>query len=70
MEFSDMIKRCKLSRISDYLLGLDDVIGEREDLSYEDAVRNMERRTEKIIDSHFERIEDRDEFFSEIASRE
>ena len=49
MEFSDMIKRCKLSEISDYLMGFGKSLVEKEDLSYEAAIRKMEYKTEKFI---------------------
>ena len=70
MEFSDMIKRCKLSEISGYLLGLGETLAEKEDLSFENAIRKMENQTENFIDSHFETTEERDEIYGEIASRE
>ena len=49
MEFSNMLKRCKLSEISDYFLDLGQSLIEKEDLDYETAIRNMECRTEKLI---------------------
>ena len=70
MEFSDMIKRCKLSEISGYLLGLGELLVEREDLSYEAAIREMEDKTEKFLESRFDTTEERDEIYGEIASRE
>ena len=70
MEFSNMMKRCKLSEVSGYLLGLGETLKEREDLSFEKAIRKMESQTENFIDSHFETTEERDEIYGEIASRE
>ena len=70
MEFSNMLKRCKLSELSDYFLGLGQSLIEKEDLDYETAIRNMECRTEKLINSYFKNEDDRERFYNEIASRD
>lgn len=51
MEFSNMLKRCKLSEISDYFLDLGQSLIEKEDLDYETAIRNMECRTERLFNT-------------------
>ncbi len=70
MEFSNMLKRCKLSELSDYFLGLGQSLIEKEDLDYETAIRNMECRTERLINSYFKNEDERDRFYKEIASRD
>lgn len=70
MEFSSMLKRCKLSEISDYFLDLGQSLIEKEDLDYETTIRNMECRTEKLIDSYFKNEDERDKFYKEIAGRD
>ena len=56
MEFSDMMKRCKLLEISNYLIGYG-----------ESAV---EKQTNKFLEEHFEYQEERDAVSNEMASRE
>ena len=70
MEFSNMLKRCKLSEISDYFLDLGQSLIEKEDLDYETAIRNMECHTEKFINSYFKNEDERDKFYKEIAGRD
>ncbi len=70
MEFSSMLKRCKLSEISDYFLDLGQSLIEKEDLDYETAIRNMECRTEKLINSYFKNEDERDKFYKEIAGHD
>lgn len=70
MEFSDMLKRCKLSEISDFLLGLDKCLIEKDDTDYETAIINMEHNTEILINSRFENTDDREIFYNEIARRD
>ena len=70
MEFSNMLKRCKLSELSDYFLGLGQSLIEKEETDYETAIRNMECRTEKLINSYFKNEDERERFYNEIASRD
>ena len=65
-----MLKRCKLSEISDYFLDLGKSLIEKEDLDYETAIRNMECRTEKLINYYFKNEDERDKFYKEIAGRD
>ena len=70
MEFSNMLKRCKLSEISNYISGWGEILEEKEELDYETAIRNMDRQTEALIEEYFKDENDRDRFFSEISNRE
>lgn len=70
MEFSDMMKRCRLSEISNYLMGCGELLTERKDLDFATTVRNAEEQTNKFLEEYFEDTNDRDEFYSEIATRE
>ena len=70
MEFSDMIKRCKLLEISNYLIGYGESAVESEDLDFAAAIRNMEKQTEEFLDEHFEDEKEREAVSYEIADRE
>ena len=70
MEFSNMIKRCKLSELSNFLIGGGELVIEREDLDFETAVKNAEKRTDDFLEEHFESMKERDEIFAAIADRE
>ncbi len=70
MEFSDMMKRCKLSELSNFLIGGGELVIEREDLDFETAVKNAEKQTDDFLEEHFESIKERDEVFAVIADRE
>ena len=70
MEFSNMIKRCKLLEISNYLIGYGESAVESEDLDFAAAIRNMEKQTEEFLDEHFEDEKEREAVSYEIADRE
>ncbi len=70
MEFSDMMKRCKLLEISNYLIGYGESAVESKDLDFATAIRNMEKQTNKFLEEHFEDQEERDAVSNEMASRE
>ena len=70
MEFSDMMKRCKLLEISNYLIGYGESAVESKDLDFATAIRNMEKQTNKFLEEHFEYQEERDAVSNEMASRE
>ena len=70
MEFSDMIKRCKLLEISNYLIGYGESVVESKDLDFAAAIRNMEKQTEEFLDEHFEDEKEREAVSYEIADRE
>ena len=64
MEFSDMMERCKLSELSNFLIGGGELVIEREDLDFETAVKNAEKQTDDFLEEHFEIIKERDEVFA------
>ena len=70
MEFSDMMKRCKLSEIGNFLTGCGELLVESKDLDFATAIRNMEKQTNKFLEEHFEYQEERDAVSNEMASRE
>ena len=70
MEFSDMIKRCKLLELSNYLIGYGESVVESKDLDFAAAIRNMEKQTEEFLDEHFEDEKEREAVSYEIADRE
>ena len=70
MEFSNMIKRCKLSEISNFISGWGEILEEKEESDFETAIRNMDRQTEELIEEYFQNENDRDRFFAEISNRE
>ena len=70
MEFSDMMKRCKLLEISNYLIGYGESAVESKDLDFAAAIRNMEKQTEEFLDEHFEDEKEREAVSYEIADRE
>ena len=70
MEFSNMIKRCKLLEISNYLIGYGESAVESKDLDFAAAIRNMEKQTEEFLDEHFEDEKEREAVSYEIADRE
>ena len=70
MGFSNMIKRCKLLEISNYLIGYGESAVESKDLDFAAAIRNMEKQTEEFLDEHFEDEKEREAVSYEIADRE
>ena len=42
---------------------------ERENLDFETAVKNAEKRTDDFLEEHFESMKERDEIFAVIADR-
>ncbi len=70
MEFSNMIKRCKLLEISNYLIGYGESVVESKDLDFAAAIRNMEKQTEEFLDEHFEDEKEREAVSYEMAIRE
>ena len=70
MEFSDMIKRCKLSELSNFLISGGELVIEKEDLDFETAVKKAEKQTDDFLEEHFESMKERDEIFAVIADRE
>ena len=70
MEFSDMIKRCKLLEISNYLIGYGESVVESKDLDFAAAIMDMERHTSKFLEERFEDQEERDAVSDEMAIRE
>ena len=70
MEFSNMIKRCKLLEISNYLIGYGESAVESKDLDFAAAIRNMEKQTEEFLDEHFEDEKEREAVSYEMAIRE
>ena len=70
MVFSNMIKRCKLLEISNYLIGYGESAVESKDLDFAAAIRNMEKQTEEFLDEHFEDEKEREAVSYEIADRE
>ena len=70
MEFSNMIERCKLLEISNYLIGYGESAVESKDLDFAAAIRNMEKQTEEFLDEHFEDEKEREAVSYEMAIRE
>ena len=70
MEFSNMIERCKLLEISNYLIGYGESVVESKDLDFAAAIRNMEKQTEEFLDEHFEDEKEREAVSYEMAIRE
>ena len=70
MGFSNMIKRCKLLEISNYLIGYGESAVESKDLDFAAAIRNMEKQTEEFLDEHFKEEKEREAVSNEIANRE
>ena len=70
MEFSNMIKRCKLLEISNYLIGYGESAVESKDLDFATAIMDMERHTSKFLEERFEDQEERDAVSYEMAIRE
>ena len=70
MEFSDIMKRCKSSELSNFLISGGELVIEKEDLDFETAVKNAEKQTDDFLEEHFESIKERDEVFAVIADRE
>lgn len=70
MEFSNMLERCKLSKIADYLLTGDVICDEENHTDYETEIRNMEAETEKLLEKYFPDTEEQEEIYNEISRRE
>lgn len=70
MEFSNMLERCKLSKIADYLLTGDVICDEENHTDYESEIRNMEAETEKLLEKYFPDTEEQEEIYNEISRRE
>ena len=70
MEFSNMIERCKLLEISNYLIGYGESAVESKDLDFTTAIRNMEKQTESFLDEHFEDEKERETVSLEMMNRE
>ena len=70
MGFSNMIKRCKLLEISNYLIGYGESAVESKDLDFTTAIRNMEKQTETFLDEHFEDEKERETVSLEMMNRE
>ena len=70
MEFSNMLERCKLSKIADYLLTGDVICNEENRIDYETEIRNMEAETEKLLEKYFPDTEEQEEIYNEISRRE
>ena len=70
MEFSDMMKRCKLSEIGNFLTGYGELLVESKDSDFATAIRNMEKQTEEFLDEHFKEEKEREAVSNEIANRE
>ena len=64
------MKRCKLSELSNFLISGGELVIEKEDLDFETAVKNAEKRTDDFLEEHFESMKERDEIFAVIADRE
>ena len=70
MEFSNMMKRCKLSEIGNFLTGYGELLVESKDLDFATAIMDMEKQTEAFLDERFEDEKEREAVSNEIASRE
>ena len=70
MGFSNMIKRCKLLEISNYLIGYGESAVESKDLDFTTAIRNMKKQTETFLDEHFEDEKERETVSLEMMNRE
>ena len=70
MEFSNMIKRCKLLEISNYLIGYGESLVESKDLDFATAIMDMERHTSKFLEERFADQDERDAVSDEMAIRE
>ncbi len=70
MELSDMMKRCRLSELSNFLISGGELVIEKEDLDFETAVKKAEKQTDDFLEEHFESMKERDEIFAVIADRE
>lgn len=70
MEFSNMLERCKLSKIADYLLTGGVICDEENRTDYETEIRNMEVETEKLLEKYFPDTEEQEEIYNEISRRE
>ena len=65
-----MMKRCKLSELSNFLISGGELVIEKEDLDFETAVKKAEKQTDDFLEEHFESMKERDEVFAVIADRE
>ena len=70
MELSDMMKRCRLSELSNFLISGGELVIEKEDLDFETAVKKAEKQTDDFLEENFESMKERDEIFAVIADRE
>ena len=70
MEFSNMIKRCKLLEISNYLIGYGESAVESKDLDFAAAIMDMERHTSKFLEERFADQDERAAVSYEMAIRE
>ena len=66
----NIIKRCSLSEISDYILGNGEIISENKETDLESEMREIENDTTKILNKYFPDKKMQDKFFGEIAYRE
>ncbi len=70
MKFSDIINRCTLSKITDYILGNGELLAESEETDFETEMHDIENNTTEVLNKYFPDKKLQDQFFGEIAYRE
>ena len=70
MKFSDIINRCTLSKITDYILGNGELLVESEETDFETEMHDIENNTTEVLNKYFPDKKLQDQFFGEIACRE
>lgn len=70
MEFTDMLKRCNLSEISNYILRNSELSVPNGEKDFEKQILKMEVDTGKLLGKYFNNFKKQDELLSIIAKRE
>ena len=70
MQISNMLNRCSLSKIADYIIGNGELLVESHETDLETEIHEIERYTTKILNEYFPDSKKQEEFFGEIAYRE
>ena len=70
MEFTDMLKRCNLSEISNYILRNSELSVTNREKDFEKQILKMEVDTGQLLGKYFNNFKKQDELLSIIAKRE
>ena len=70
MNFSNILNRCSLSKIADYILGNGELLEESRETDLETEIHEIENDTTEVLNKYFPDREMQDKFFGEIAYRE